>query len=347
MAAEHVDASETPFIERLEDIRRIHLELPEPLDVAYAIGALAGLRTGEVFALRWAHVDLPARRIHVRESVKGPLKDKDSRMVPILDALLPILTAWREETGGDGRIIPAMRCDGEKIDKHTPGIYLRAALEKLGLTRPGLGWYEATRHTFASHWVMAGGSIEKLKEILGHYSVVVTERYAHLRPDLFPASDLATITLDMATDPRDPAPTREQNGIRAPDPVSQPPESRAKMPEPPCKPSSVPWPSRAAAANIPLGRALPRASSELNPEARPGQSRSARSRSRINRRRLAAPTTASLFALAPGGVCHAAPVTRRAVRSYRTVSPLPRAPRGAVRRSAFCCTVLRVAPTGR
>jgi hypothetical protein len=34
---------------------------------------------------------------------------------------------------------------------------------------------------------------------------------------------------------------------------------------------------------------------------------------------------ASLFALAPGGVCRAAPVTRGAVRSYRTVSPLPRA----------------------
>jgi hypothetical protein len=30
-----------------------------------------------------------------------------------------------------------------------------------------------------------------------------------------------------------------------------------------------------------------------------------------------------LFGLAPGGVCRAAPVTRRAVRSYRTVSPLP------------------------
>jgi hypothetical protein len=30
-----------------------------------------------------------------------------------------------------------------------------------------------------------------------------------------------------------------------------------------------------------------------------------------------------LFDLAPGGVCHAAAVTSRAVRSYRTVSPLP------------------------
>ena len=120
-------------------------------------------------------------------------------MVPVLDPLLPILKAWKLKTGGEGRVIPPMRCDGEKVDaNHTPGTYLRAALDRLGLAREGLGWYEATRHTFASQWVMAGGSIEKLKEILGHYSVVVTERYAHLRPDLFSPADLATITLDLA-----------------------------------------------------------------------------------------------------------------------------------------------------
>ncbi len=36
-----------------------------------------------------------------------------------------------------------------------------------------------------------------------------------------------------------------------------------------------------------------------------------------------------LFGLAPGGVCHATPVTSGPVRSYRTLSPLP-VPRGAI-----------------
>jgi integrase len=98
-----------------------------------------------------------------------------------------------------------MRRDGDNIKTRgggsTTGKYLRSALKKLGLARPGLGWYEATRHTFASRWVIAGGSIEKLKEILGHYSVVVTERYAHLRPDLFPASDLGTLALSLMPSP--------------------------------------------------------------------------------------------------------------------------------------------------
>src|SRR6476619_2955359 len=49
-----------------------------------------------------------------------------------------------------------------------------------------------------------------------------------------------------------------------------------------------------------------------------------------------------LFGLAPGGVCRAAAVAGTAVRSYRTVSPLPRLKRNAPRRSVLCGTVPRV-----
>jgi len=53
-----------------------------------------------------------------------------------------------------------------------------------------------------------------------------------------------------------------------------------------------------------------------------------------------------LFGLAPGGVCRAAFVTEGAVRSYRTVSPLPpwANPQG---RSLLCGTFPGVAPGGR
>ena len=58
---------------------------------------------------------------------------------------------------------------------------------------------------------------------------------------------------------------------------------------------------------------------------RSGQSTPARS--------LRKPGARPLFGLAPGGVYHAAVVTNRAVRSYRTFSPLP-----ASGRYTFCCT---------
>ena len=44
--------------------------------------------------------------------------------------------------------------------------------------------------------------------------------------------------------------------------------------------------------------------------------------------------------------CHAT-LSSRAVRSYRTVSPLPRTPCDAVRRSVLCCTVRRLTPPRR
>ncbi len=51
-----------------------------------------------------------------------------------------------------------------------------------------------------------------------------------------------------------------------------------------------------------------------------------------------------LFGFAPGGVCHASLVAKPAVRSYRTVSPSPRA---SSRQFIFCGTFPEVSPAGR
>ena len=53
---------------------------------------------------------------------------------------------------------------------------------------------------------------------------------------------------------------------------------------------------------------------------------------------------ASLFGIAPGGACRAGPVTRPAVRSYRTVSPLPAPKR---RRFLLCGAIPQVTLAGR
>lgn len=80
-------------------------EPPTPLHVAYAIGALTGPCTDAAFALKWEQVDLAARRIHVRESIASLLKDKDSRAVPILDGLQPVLATCKlkSDSVGAGR----------------------------------------------------------------------------------------------------------------------------------------------------------------------------------------------------------------------------------------------------
>src|SRR5580704_1330095 len=91
---------------------------------------------------------------------------------------------------------------------------------------------------------------------------------------------------------------------------------------------------------IPLGRPSPGASS--NQPERQGQR--IRPRDTLKRR------ASLLFGFAPGGACRAADVAARAVRSYRTLSPLPSrlmALRPAIRRFAFCGAFPGVAPAGR
>ena len=195
------DPKTTPFVERPADVPRIYRALPDPVNLAYAIGSQAGLRTAEILALQWSSVDLAQRRIVVSEQVQDGVvmrtKDLDSRVVPILDSLLPVLRAAKLAGGGAGQVVPPMRGGSRKrLDPHTLRKNLRAALAACGL--PKLTWYQATRHSFASHWVKAGGSIEKLREVMGHSTVLVTERYAHLRGDLFSDADMGRMSVDLA-----------------------------------------------------------------------------------------------------------------------------------------------------
>jgi integrase len=142
-------------------------------------------------ALEWSDVDLDRRLITVQRSFDGPTKSDRVRYVPILDPLLPVLREWRLRHPGHllftnitgGRLSPSGRIFQEVLHR-----VLDAAgfgnVQRGGKERPYVRFHDL-RHTFASHWVTRRGDLFKLQKILGHQSVQMTMRYAHLAPDAF------------------------------------------------------------------------------------------------------------------------------------------------------------------
>jgi hypothetical protein len=58
---------------------------------------------------------------------------------------------------------------------------LMAIVAKAGLRH--IGWH-VLRHTFASHLAMRGVPIRHIQQLMGHSTIAMTERYAHLAPDV-------------------------------------------------------------------------------------------------------------------------------------------------------------------
>jgi integrase len=128
------DPKTTPFLERLDDVRRVYLELPERYGVMFAIGALGGLRPGEVLGLSWEDVDLSTGRILVHQQVHrgelGPLKDDAARPVPILPPLAPVLAQWKLVTGGAGLLFPPLAAKRGGRPGSRPGSFASTRWER-------------------------------------------------------------------------------------------------------------------------------------------------------------------------------------------------------------------------
>jgi integrase len=158
------------------------LEEGELVAAMYATAVYTGLRAGELAGLRWDCVSFEQRLITVQFSFEGPTKSEDVRYVPILDPLLPVLKQWRLRCPGQ-LVFPnqwgSMQCESARIFQEIFHRVLDAAKfpvrEVHGKTRRYIVFHDL-RHTFASHWVMGGGDIFKLQKILGHKSMVMTQR---------------------------------------------------------------------------------------------------------------------------------------------------------------------------
>lgn len=122
-----------------------------------------------------------------------------------LDRLKPYRVTYDQTKSGKKRAVPVSKELYKTIRKHLEkhGSFgtstisaFRRAVDRSGVQLPQGQCAHILRHTFASHFMMNGGNILVLQKILGHSSITMTMRYAHLSKDHL----VEAVTLNPAAD---------------------------------------------------------------------------------------------------------------------------------------------------
>lgn len=137
--------------------------------VLFAINT--GLRTNEIFNLRWEDVDIEQARLKM--IVK---KNQKPLSLPLNDTAFGIVEARQGIKHGSYVFYNPMTGDRFKDVKGA----LAAAVKRAKLGK--VTWH-MFRHTFASRLTRQGVDIVTVKELLGHANISVTMRYAHSNDD--------------------------------------------------------------------------------------------------------------------------------------------------------------------
>jgi integrase len=159
--------------------------LPDSNRAAWATAMYAGLRRGELRALRVRRIDLETNVIHVErgwDDKEGEIatKGRRRRTVPIPSVLREHLLARMMRSGrreddlvfGETATAPF---SPSKLSKHADRVWGAAKLKRITL--------HECRHTYASYMIAAGVNAKALSTYMGHASIVITmDRYGHLFP---------------------------------------------------------------------------------------------------------------------------------------------------------------------
>jgi integrase len=169
-----------------EEAQRLLVALPERDRPVWATALYAGLRRGELLALRWEDVDLAAGVIRVERSYddKGrveiePKSRAGRRTVPIVGALRDVLVEHKARQGRNSGLLFGSSAETPFVPsnlwRRAQRAWKRARLEPIGL-------HEA-RHTFASVLIAAGVNAKAITTYMGHASIQTTyDLYGKLMP---------------------------------------------------------------------------------------------------------------------------------------------------------------------
>ena len=141
--------------------------------IAIAYGA--GLRRGEIKNLLISHVDLKKNRIFIKDAKGG--KDRYSLLSAQLHKLIKryILEYQPVKYLFEGSV------KGKPYSTSSMSKVLKNAAKSAGIHRRV--YLHMLRHSFATHLLEQGHDIRYVQELLGHNSIITTQRYTHIIND--------------------------------------------------------------------------------------------------------------------------------------------------------------------
>lgn len=167
------------------ELPKLLAKADEDFKIAILLAATSGLRAGELWALRWRHVDFVGREITVETRVDR-FKEEDTtkteagvRKVP---GILKTLKAWRlgsRFSKADDLVFPNRRGGFVNHDNRMHRTFRPLCLKA---EVPALKWH-ALRHFAISTWIEADLAPKTVQNFAGHSSLEMTmDRYGHLFP---------------------------------------------------------------------------------------------------------------------------------------------------------------------
>jgi integrase len=154
--------------QRDEDLLPALPHFGDHLTVAVLLSMNTGLRRGELLKLRWRSIDFNRQLL----TVEGPdSKTRQTRHVPLNTEAMSILRRWHEQISGGSRVF-AVTTSFKTAWLH--------ALKRAKIAK--FRWHDL-RHHFASRLVQRGVPLNTVRDLLGHSSIAMSLRYAHLAPD--------------------------------------------------------------------------------------------------------------------------------------------------------------------
>lgn len=160
----------TRFLTR-EEFDRLHEAASDDLKLILVLAVETGMRKAELLGLTLGSLDLRRREAHLEDT-----KSSTPRRVPLSPRAFETVRELLERRSRPRSTFLFCKPDGSRIGnpkKAFEGACRRARVDDFH--------FHDLRHTFASWWVQDGGDLYRLSRILGHTTLQMSSRYAHLR----------------------------------------------------------------------------------------------------------------------------------------------------------------------